>query len=84
MAAYLTKWRTAETLLHGAMAGAFFETFVVGEIKLSARVRPEDLAGINYLRAKFKNVARGAVITAGQASLPLDRHTEIIPAGLIS
>lgn len=32
LAAYLTKWNTAEVLQHGAMAGAFFETFIVGEI----------------------------------------------------
>jgi len=32
LAAYLAKWKTAETLAGGAMAGAFFETFVVGEI----------------------------------------------------
>lgn len=32
LAAYLTKWNTAEVLKSGAMAGAFFETFVVSEI----------------------------------------------------
>ncbi len=32
LAAYLTKWTTADTLEHGPMAGAFFETFVVSEI----------------------------------------------------
>lgn len=32
LAAYLTKWNTAEVLKNGAMAGAFFETFVVSEI----------------------------------------------------
>lgn len=32
LAAYLTKWNTAETLKNGAMAGAFFESFVVSEI----------------------------------------------------
>ena len=32
LAAYLTKWNTAETLKNGAMAGAFFETFVISEI----------------------------------------------------
>ncbi len=30
--AYLTKWTTPEVLEAGAMAGAFFETFVVGEV----------------------------------------------------
>ncbi|MDO4921757.1 MAG: ATP-binding protein [Phascolarctobacterium sp.] len=32
LAAYLTKWTTADVLKNGAMAGAFFETFVIGEI----------------------------------------------------
>lgn len=32
LAAYLTKWNTPEVLEAGAMAGAFFETFVVAEI----------------------------------------------------
>jgi predicted AAA+ superfamily ATPase len=32
LAAYLTRWNTAEVLKNGAMAGAFFETFVVGEV----------------------------------------------------
>jgi predicted AAA+ superfamily ATPase len=32
LAAYLTRWNTAEVLKNGAMAGAFFETFVVAEI----------------------------------------------------
>ena len=29
---YLTRWLTPETLKHGAMAGAIFETFVINEI----------------------------------------------------
>lgn len=32
LAAYLTKWNTSEVLEAGAMAGAFFETFVIAEI----------------------------------------------------
>ncbi len=32
LAAYLTKWNTADVLKNGAMAGAFFETFVLAEI----------------------------------------------------
>ncbi len=32
LAAYLCRWPTAETLEHGAMDGAFFETYVVTEI----------------------------------------------------
>ena len=32
LAAYLTKWNTADVLKNGAMAGAFFETFVISEV----------------------------------------------------
>jgi predicted AAA+ superfamily ATPase len=32
LAAYITKWTDPEVLMQGAMAGAFFETFVVAEI----------------------------------------------------
>lgn len=32
LAAYLTRWNTPETLKHGAMSGAFFESWVVSEI----------------------------------------------------
>lgn len=32
LAAYLTRWPTAETIQNGAMNGAFFETYVVSEI----------------------------------------------------
>ena len=32
LAAYLTKWMTPDVLKNGAMAGAFFESFVVAEI----------------------------------------------------
>ncbi|MCD7846318.1 MAG: ATP-binding protein, partial [Oscillospiraceae bacterium] len=32
LAAYLTKWNTPEVLKNGAMAGAFFESFVIGEV----------------------------------------------------
>ncbi len=32
LAAYLTRWNSAEVLKNGAMAGAFFESFVISEI----------------------------------------------------
>ncbi|MEX0973903.1 MAG: ATP-binding protein [Bacillota bacterium] len=32
LAAYLTRWNTPDVLENGAMAGAFFETFVIAEI----------------------------------------------------
>lgn len=32
LAAYLTRWNTVDVLKNGAMAGAFFETFVIAEV----------------------------------------------------
>lgn len=32
LAAFLTKWKTPETLVSGAMSGAFFETFIISEL----------------------------------------------------
>ena len=32
LAAYLTRWNTPDVLKNGAMAGAFFESFVVSEV----------------------------------------------------
>ena len=32
LAAYLTRWNTPEVMKNGAMAGAFWETFVISEI----------------------------------------------------
>jgi predicted AAA+ superfamily ATPase len=32
LAAYLTRWNSADVLKNGAVAGAFFESFVIGEI----------------------------------------------------
>jgi predicted AAA+ superfamily ATPase len=54
LAAYLAKWRPVETLLNGAMAGAFFETFVIGEIIKSYWFRGED-APLYYFRDKEKH-----------------------------
>ena len=35
LAAYLTRWNTPDVLKHGAMAGAFFETFIIAEVMKS-------------------------------------------------
>lgn len=42
LAAFLMKWRSSETLAHGAMAGAFFETFVASEVIKSYLFRGEE------------------------------------------
>ncbi|MFA4906451.1 MAG: ATP-binding protein [Candidatus Margulisiibacteriota bacterium] len=54
LAAFLTKWKTPETLQSGAMAGAFLETFVVGEIIKSYWFRGEE-APVYYFRDKEKH-----------------------------
>ncbi|MBI2483898.1 ATP-binding protein [Candidatus Uhrbacteria bacterium] len=51
LAAYLTNWKTAEVLGSGAMAGAFFETLIVGEIIKSYLFRGEE-PPLYYLRDK--------------------------------
>lgn len=53
LAAFLTKWQSGETLMHGAMAGAMFETFVVSEILKSYLFRGRE-APIYFYRDKDK------------------------------
>lgn len=55
LAAYLTRWLTSETLANGAMSGAFFETFVIGEILKSYANRGIDYRySVSYYRGKDK------------------------------
>jgi len=51
--AYLTRWTSPEVMQSGAMAGAFFETYVVGEIIKSFANNGED-APIYFYRDKDK------------------------------
>ena len=53
LAAYLTRWTNPEVMQSGAMAGAFFETYVVGEIIKSFSNNGED-APIYFYRDKDK------------------------------
>ncbi|MFA5855517.1 MAG: ATP-binding protein [Candidatus Gracilibacteria bacterium] len=48
LAAHLTKWKTAESLRFGNMAGAFFETWVVSEIIKSYTNRGEEPPAYYY------------------------------------
>ncbi|MEA4871757.1 MAG: ATP-binding protein [Synergistaceae bacterium] len=43
LAAYLTKWNTSEVMQNGAMAGAFFETFVIAEVIKSYLNKGKDI-----------------------------------------
>lgn len=51
LAAWLTRWKTPETLMSGAMSGAFFETFVISEIVKSYLFRGQEPA-LYYFRDK--------------------------------
>lgn len=54
LAAYLTKWNTPEVMRNGAMAGAFFETFVIAEIIKSYLNRGKE-APIYFYRDRDMN-----------------------------
>ncbi|MCR5620833.1 MAG: ATP-binding protein [Treponema sp.] len=53
LAAYLTRWTGPEVMRSGAMAGAFFETYAVGEIVKSFANNGED-APVYFYRDKDK------------------------------
>lgn len=56
LAAYLTRWLTAETLANGAMSGAFFETFVISEILKSFSNQGIDYRYcVSYYRGRDKS-----------------------------
>jgi predicted AAA+ superfamily ATPase len=54
LAAYLTRWSDSEVLREGAMAGAFFETFVINEILKSYYNSGELDPPLYYYRDKDK------------------------------
>ncbi len=73
LAAYLTRWLTPETLANGAMSGAFFETFVIGEILKSYANRGLDYRYcVSYYRGRdkkpLKNRSEGG---AGESEIDL-------------
>jgi predicted AAA+ superfamily ATPase len=55
LAAYLTQWNTPEVLESGAMAGAFFETFVIAEILKSYFNQGDSNPPLYFYRDKEKN-----------------------------
>lgn len=61
LAAYLTRWLTAETLANGAMSGAFFETFVISEILKSYSNRGLDYKYfVSYYRGRDHRRSKNA------------------------
>ena len=65
LAAYLTRWPTYETLMNGNASGAFFETFVVGEI-LKSHFNSGREPNIYYYRDIDKKEIDLLMIGAGQ------------------
>jgi len=55
LAAYLTRWTSPDVLRNGAMAGAFFETFVIGEVIKSYYNRGLE-PPIWYYRDKYSEI----------------------------
>lgn len=55
LAAYLTRWTSPEVLKNGAMAGAFFETFVISEIIKSYYNAGIDQPPLYFYRDKDMN-----------------------------
>lgn len=53
------------------------------EIKMTANVRPEDLASMRHLANVYGNVGQGTVVSAYPQLLMLDRHTTSVPAWYI-
>jgi len=51
LCAFLTGWTNPETLMNGAMAGAIFETFVIGEI-IKSWMYQGKYPGLHYYRDK--------------------------------
>ena len=70
LAAYLTKWSTPEVTQNGAMAGAFFETFVIAEVIKSYLNKGKD-APIYFYRDKDINEI-DLLILQGQTLYPIE------------
>lgn len=70
LAAYLTKWPSAETLMSGAMAGAFFETFVMAELIKSYTFRGLDAPFFYYRDKDGREI--DVLIQRGQTLFPVE------------
>lgn len=69
--AYLTRWPTADTLQKGALAGRFFETFVITEILKSFWNAGQTRPGLYYYRDRDQREI-DLVIEDGQALYPIE------------
>lgn len=78
LAAYLTKWNTVDVLKNGAMAGAFFESFVVSEIIKSYYNRGVIEPPIYFYRDKDRNEI-DLLIEEGGVLYPLEMKKHADP-----
>lgn len=70
LAAYLTKWPDAQTLMSGAMAGAFFETYVMAELIKSYMFRGKDTPFFYYRDKDGREI--DLLIQVGQTLFPVE------------
>ena len=79
LAAYLTKWNTPDVLKNGAMAGAFFESFVISEIIKSYYNRGILEPPIYFYRDKEMNET-DLIIEEGGKLYPIEIKKHADPA----
>ncbi|HEY5466110.1 MAG TPA: ATP-binding protein [Clostridia bacterium] len=82
LAAYLTRWNTPEVVRNGAMAGAFFETFVVSEIIKSYLNQGKDLPLYFYRDRDMNEI--DLLIVQGDTFYPIEikKHADPKPDDL--
>ena len=83
LAAYLTKWNTPDVLKNGAMAGAFFETFIISEIIKSYYNKGIFEPPIYFYRDKEMNEI-DILIENGGTLYPIEIKKHAILNGVIS
>ena len=71
LAAYLTKWNTPDVLKNGAMASAFFETFIIAEILKSYSNKGILDAPIYFYRDKDSNEI-DLLVSEGNTLYPIE------------
>lgn len=80
LAAYLTRWLTADTLANGAMSGSMFETFVISEIlKSYANVGLDYRYFVSYYRGKDKIGAEPDARTESEIDLIIEKDGILYP-----
>lgn len=80
LAAYLTRWLTADTLACGAMSGSIFETFVVSEIlKSYANVGLDYRYFVSYYRGKDKIGSEPDARTEAEIDLIIEKDGILHP-----